>query len=218
MAQRCWSAPDPLPPVYLCLAAPLRHCPFDSLLHSPTEPSFCSFCEQKQRISGAVAHCSTWNTVHFVNRSSESVAHCSTWNTVHFVNRSSEAMEQRPSVSRSIPPCMRVWIGALRPTPHHTTTLNHCAIPTLCRGHTGTTAHHSAYLPRYQAIPTLCRGHTGTTAHHSAYLPRYQAIAPLCLCFRPIVLRLRSAASDRFEHPEAEGAQNVQNWNSARKQ
>lgn len=174
MAQRCWSAPDPLPPVYLCLAAPLRHCPFDSLLHSPTEPSFCSFCEQKQRISGAVAHCSTWNTV-------------------HFVNRSSEAMEQRPSVSRSIPPCMRVWIGALRPTPHHTTTLNHCA------------------------IPTLCRGHTGTTAHHSAYLPRYQAIAPLCLCFRPIVLRLRSAASDRFEHLEAEGAQNVQNWNSARK-
>ena len=174
MAQRCWSAPDPLPPVYLCLAAPLRHCPFDSLLHSPTEPSFCSFCEQKQRISGAVAHCSTWNTV-------------------HFVNRSSEAMEQRPSVSRSIPPCMRVWIGALRPTPHHTTTLNHCA------------------------IPTLCRGHTGTTAHHSAYLPRYQAIAPLCLCFRPIVLRLRSAASDRFEHLEAEGVQNVQNWNSARK-
>lgn len=81
----------------------------------------------------------------------------------------------------------------LRPTPHHTTPLNHCA------------------------IPTLCRGHTGTTAHHSAYLPRYQAIAPLCLCFRPIVLRLRSAASDRFEHPEAEGAQNVQNWNSARK-
>ena len=81
MAQRCWSAPDPLPPVYLCLAAPLRHCPFDSLLHSPTEPSFCSFCEQKQRISGAVAHCSTWNTVHFVNRNSAAallhVEHCS---------------------------------------------------------------------------------------------------------------------------------------------
>ena len=89
MAQRCWSAAGPLPPVYLCLAAPLRlcafaplrlcafaplrHCPFDSLLHSPTEPSFCSFCEQKQRISGAVAHCSTWNTVHFVNRSSEAM-------------------------------------------------------------------------------------------------------------------------------------------------
>lgn len=109
MAQRCWSAPDPLPPVYLCLAVPLRHCPFDSLLHSPTEPSFCSFCEQKQRISGAVAHCSTWNTV-------------------HFVNRSSEAMEQRPSVSRSIPPCMRVWIGALRPAPLHRCALNRCAI------------------------------------------------------------------------------------------
>lgn len=170
MAQRCWSAPDPLPPVYLCLAAPLRHCPFDSLLHSPTEPSFCSFCEQKQRISGAVAHCSTWNTV-------------------HFVNRSSEAMEQRPSVSRSIPPCMRVWIGALRPAPLHRCALNRCAI---------------------RAPQTM-------TERSSAYPPHYQAIAPLCLCFRPIVLRLRSAASDRFEHPEAEGAQNVQNWNSARK-
>lgn len=170
MAQRCWSAPDPLPPVYLCLAAPLRHCPFDSLLHSPTEPSFCSFCEQKQRISGTAAHCSTWNTV-------------------HFVNRSSEAMEQRPSVSRSIPPCMRVWIGALRPAPLHRCALNRCAI---------------------RAPQTM-------TERSSAYPPHYQAIAPLCLCFRPIVLRLRSAASDRFEHPEAEGAQNVQNWNSARK-
>ena len=131
MAQRCWSAPDPLPPVYLCLAAPLRHCPFDSLLHSPTEPRFVHFCEQKQRISGAVAHCSTWNTVHFVNRSSESVeqlAHCSTWNTVHFVNRSSEAMEQRPSVSRSIPPCMRVWIGAAEASTMHRCALNRCAI------------------------------------------------------------------------------------------
>lgn len=136
MAQRCWSAPDPLPPVYLCLAAPLRHCPFDSLLHSPTEPSFCSFCEQKQRISGAVAHCSTWNTV-------------------HFVNRSSEAMEQRPSVSRSIPPCMRVWIGALRPAPLHRCALNRCAI---------------------RAPQTM-------TERSSAYPPHYQAIAPLRLCF-----------------------------------
>ena len=62
MAQRCWSAPDPLPPVYLCLAAPLRHCPFDSLLHSPTEPSFCSFCEQKQRSNGTAAQRLTINT------------------------------------------------------------------------------------------------------------------------------------------------------------
>ena len=75
----------------LCAFASLRHCPFASLLHSPTEPSFCSFCEQKQRSNGAVAHCSTWNTV-------------------HFVNRNSEAMEQCRNASRSILPCMRVGI------------------------------------------------------------------------------------------------------------
>ena len=63
----------PLPPVYLCLAAPLRHCPIDSYLLLPIEHLFCSFCEQKQRINGAVAHCSTWNNVHFVNRSSEAM-------------------------------------------------------------------------------------------------------------------------------------------------
>ena len=96
----------------------------------------CSFCEQKQRISGAVAHCSTWNTV-------------------HFVNRSSEAMEQRPSVSRSIPPCMRVWIGALRPAPLHRCALNRCAI----------------------------RAPQTVTERSSAYPPHYQAIAPLRLCF-----------------------------------
>ena len=81
MTQRCWSAPGPLPPVYLCLAAPLRHCPIDSYLLLSIEHLFCSFCEQKQRINGAVAHCSTWNNVHFVNRNSAAallhVEHCS---------------------------------------------------------------------------------------------------------------------------------------------
>lgn len=115
----------------LCVIAPLIHC-----FCSQNEPSFCSFCEQKQRISGAVAHCSTWNTV-------------------HFVNRSSEAMEQRPSVSRSIPPCMRVWIGALRPAPLHRCALHRCAI---------------------RAPQTM-------TERSSAYPPHYQAIAPLRLCF-----------------------------------
>lgn len=164
-------------PPAACL--PLPRCSFASLplwfiASFTTEPSFCSFCEQKQRISGTAAHCSTWNNVHFVNRNSESVGQGA---LLHGPYRRACA-----------------WgYETLRQTPHHTTALNHCA------------------------IPTLCRGHTGTTAHHSAYLPRYQAIAPLCLCFRPIVLRLRSAASDRFEHPEAEGAQNVQNWNSARR-
>lgn len=157
MAQRCWSAPGPLPPVYLCIAAPLRHCPIDSVLPHHIEHLFCSFCEQKQRIDGALAHCSTWGdspSVHFVNRSSEAMEHCSTWNTVHFVNRSSEAMEQRPSVSRSIPPCMRVWIGALRPAPLHRCALNRCAI----RAPQTMTKRSSAYPPHYQAIapPRLC--------------------------------------------------------------
>lgn len=103
MAQRCWSAPGPLPPVYLCIAAPLRHCPIDSVLPHHIEHLFCSFCEQKQRIDGALAHCSTWGdspSVHFVNRSSEAMEHCSTWNI--------GTLEQRPSVSRPISPCMRV--------------------------------------------------------------------------------------------------------------
>jgi hypothetical protein len=157
----------PLPPVYLCLAAPLRlcafaplrHCPFDSLLHSPTEPSFCSFCEQKQRISGAVAHCSTWNTVHFVNRSSESV-------------------EQWPGVSRSIPPCMRVWTGALRPAPLHRCALNRCAIR----------------APQTRA------------ERSSAYPSCYQAIAPLRLCFWPVfcagapLFRIRPVVPNRERH------------------
>ena len=135
----CLAAPLPrcaFASLRLCLAAPLRLFHIDSLLHPLTEPPFCSFCEQKQRISGAVAHCSTWNTV-------------------HFVNRSSEAMEQWPSVSRSIPPCMRVGIGALRPAPLHRCALNRCAI---------------------RAPQTM-------TERSSAYPPHYQAIAPLRLCF-----------------------------------
>ena len=106
----------------LCLAAPLRHCPFDSLLHSPTEPSFCSFCEQKQRISGAVAHCSTWNTV-------------------HFVNRSSEAMEQCRSASRSISPCMRVGIGCTEAS-----TIAPLRLESLC--HSGTADHRQSAAAR----------------------------------------------------------------------
>ena len=74
---------------------------------------------------------------------------------VHFVNRSSESVEQWPSVSRSIPPCMRVWIGALRPAPLHRCALNRCAI---------------------RAPQTM-------TERSSAYPPHYQAIAPLRLCF-----------------------------------
>lgn len=74
--------------------------------------------------------------------------------------------------------------------------------------------HHCTAAP-WIAVPF---GHRRPQAERScAYSPRYQVIAPLCLRFRPIVLRLRSAASDRSRHPEAEEAQNVQNWNSTRK-
>ena len=76
----------------LCVIAPSIHCFIPSL-----NLSFCSFCEQKQRINGAMPHCSTWNTVHFANN-------------VHSVNRSSESMEQCRSASRPISPCMRVGI------------------------------------------------------------------------------------------------------------
>lgn len=139
-------------PPAACL--PLPRCSFDSLLHSPTEPSFCSFCEQKQRISGAVAHCSTWNTV-------------------HFVNRSSEAMEQRPSVSRSIPPCMRVWIGALRPAPLHRCALN--------RSDSGAADHDRAK----QRIPA-------TLSSHCAALPMLPAH-----CSAPALGRFGSVRASR---------------------
>lgn len=119
-------------PLRLCLAAPLPRCafaslPFDSLLHSPTEPSFCSFCEQKQRISGAVAHCSTWNTV-------------------HFVNRSSEAMEQCRSASRSISPCMRVGIWGTEASTIAPLRLAPLRLESLC--HSGTAGHRQSAAAR----------------------------------------------------------------------